>query len=102
MEYKCVTACVGFRGRYWNVGDIVDVLDGEERPPEHFKIMGEVTQPSISVNDPMRPVPVSEISTFSEMNEARETLRPKTGMALGLESAKNPIVGRRGRPRKST
>ena len=98
MKYKCIRTCIGYRKRYWNVGDIVEVNDTDATPPEHFVPVEQITFSPIVVNDPMKPVEMTSATTYSEMNESRAAI--KTGMAVGLEESKEVIVARRGRPKK--
>ena len=98
MKYKCIRACVGYKRRYWNVGDIIEVKETDDTPPEHFVLVEQLLSVPVIVNDPMKPVEMTSVATYSEMNESRATI--KTGMAVGLEEPKEDVVARRGRPKK--
>lgn len=43
--YKVIRATVGYKGRYWNEGEIVE-LEDSDTPPIHFELV-KGTQPKI-------------------------------------------------------
>ena len=76
MKYKVVTRCFGYQGRLWEVGEIVDVREGDELPPKHF-ILLEIEK--------VKPAPHR-----TEAREVKpgESLDVKGGMGLGLKAQK--------------
>lgn len=43
MKYRVIRECYGFRNRYWEVGEVVDI-DPKENPPHHFQPIGQPKQ----------------------------------------------------------
>lgn len=50
MKYLVIRNCCGFRNRYWEAGEIVEI-DPSENPPEHFQKM-EISADSVESKKP--------------------------------------------------
>ena len=70
--YRVIRKCIGFKGRMWQKGQIVD-LEDHEKPPHHFELINKHEEP--------KPVEVrGEVSTLSEMS-AKIAPQSTTGFA---------------------
>lgn len=47
MKYCALVACYGFQGKYWEMGEVVELSPGE-KPPEHFAPIGGEVKPAES------------------------------------------------------
>jgi hypothetical protein len=79
MDYKVVTKCVGFQGKKWEVGTIVDI-DPSENPPKHFVPLNQVASEPQKKTEPHRTEPVEMAP-----GKNREVIG---GMGSGLEKQK--------------
>jgi hypothetical protein len=77
MKYKVVTKCIGFRGRKWNEGTIVDI-DPSENPPRYFVPLEQAPKPTIT--EPHRTEPMEMAP-----GKSREVIG---GIGAGLEKQK--------------
>lgn len=50
-KMACIRNCHGFRGGYWNKGEVVDVADGED-VPRHFVPVEDYDQALLDENRP--------------------------------------------------
>ena len=56
--YRAIRDSVGYKGRRWRKGDIIEVSNSEV-PPHHFeKVIGEIKEPVI---EPEKPMALSQI-----------------------------------------
>lgn len=72
-RYKVLRDCTWKNG-YWKQDRVVEFGD-DEKPPHHFELIDEKAPEVVKVAEPEQP------KTFSEMNKAADTAKPKTGMA---------------------